>query len=460
MDESPVLTLFQTHNRTRIERFIEVAPSKKQVFFQLLPLLLHTNDPAMPGFIVNAPQGIVDYKPSSRALAVAKGFQRSFTYKRHSYFEFPLQGLYLINDYGSIYYPSDPEFDLLLVHSNKLPEQQIQLLEQKLESIAVWAQTFGIKLSYLLINKDSTITEPLPGDYLDRLYCNGLILAGSVPLWWLIPPEQDSPEKYQQAAQNLLSTQPTSVNVIDFGPLDTCSADTLFKEGCRQSINAMQHGLPAFLELLYRQTVIEQYPNAPRISASYKQQVYKLEDDTFLCDPNVLKSHYLADKLPESLLRLVRRSLYLLSHEKLTFDIKNAPHPWRRDALASLPTSWQWSHYNIKALDRRHNASFRERLEEFNQSGMLASKFNNLLTSFAKQHQLDVKNQQQTLMSIYRELFDSSPDMITTLPHNLLAEVGEEFLFLERSGSQANGVFMNKTILSHQKLLPYIVIIR
>ena len=459
MDESPVLTLFQTHNRTRIERFIEVAPSKKQVFFQLLPLLLHTNDPAMPGFIVNAPQGIVDYKPSSRALAVAKGFQRSFTYKRHSYFEFPLQGLYLINDYGSIYYPSDPEFDLLLVHSNKLPEQQIQLLEQKLESIAVWAQTFGIKLSYLLINKDSTITEPLPGDYLDRLYCNGLILAGSVPLWWLIPPEQDSPEKYQQAAQNLLSTQPTSVNVIDFGPLDTCSADTLFKEGCRQSINAMQHGLPAFLELLYRQTVIEQYPNATRISASYKQQVYKLEDDTFLCDPNVLKSHYLADKLPESLLRLVRRSLYLLSHEKLTFDIKNAPHPWRRDALASLPTSWQWSHYNIKALDRRHNASFRERLEEFNQSGMLASKFNNLLTSFAKQHQLDVKNQQQTLMSIYRELFDSSPDMITTLPHNLLAEVGEEFLFLERSGSQANGVFMNKTILSHQKLLPYIVII-
>ena len=140
MDESPVLTLFQTHNRTRIERFIEIAPSKKQVFFQLLPLLLHTNDPAMPGFIVNAPQGIADYQPSSRALSVAKVFQRSFTYKQHSYLDFPLQGLYLINDYGSIYYPADPEFDLLVVHSSKVPEQQIELLEQKLKSIVEWAK--------------------------------------------------------------------------------------------------------------------------------------------------------------------------------------------------------------------------------------------------------------------------------------------------------------------------------
>ncbi len=454
MDESPVLTLFQTHNRTRIERFIEIAPSKKQVFFQLLPLLLHTNDPAMPGFIVNAPQGIADYQPSSRALSVAKIFQRSFTYKQHSYLDFPLQGLYLINDYGSIYYPADPEFDLLVVHSNKVPEQQIQLLEQKLKSIVEWAKTFDIKLSYHLINEDSTISKPLPSDYLDRLYCNGLILAGSVPLWWLIPPEQDNPEEYRQAAQKVLSSRPVSVNVIDFGPVNTRSADTLFQEGYRHSINAMKNGLPAFLDLLYQRTIIDQYPNVPKLSSSYKQQVYGLEEDTFRCDPNVLKSLYLAGQLPESLLGLVRSSLYLLSDEKLTFDIKSPPHPWRRQALASLPTSWQWSHYNIKALDHRYKANFRERLKEFNQSGLLASKFNNLLISFAKQHQLDVKNQQQTLTSLYRELFDSSPDIISALPKNLLPEEGEEFLFLERAGSKLKWNIYEQDNTSSREISP------
>lgn len=436
MDDPQVLTLFQTHNRTRIERFIEVAPSKKQAVFQLLPLLFHTNNPAMPGFIENAPQGIADYQPSTRALDAAKIIQRSFNYKQHAFLEFPLQGLYLINDSGFIQYPARPEFDLLLVHTNKVSAKQISLLEEKMGLICDWALTFDIKITPRLANKDTIINEPLPSHYLDRLYSSGLVLAGGIPLWWLIPPKDDSPDNYRRAAQQFLAAQPVSATLIDFGPLTTRSSESLFQEGCQHSIDAMENGLPAFLGLIYQRTMIDQYPNTPWLSSAYKKKVHQLEKDTFQCEPIILKSEYLSNQLPQSLLGLVRSSLYLLCDEKLTFDIKNAAHPWRRIALDSLPTTWQWTSYNIKALDHRYKTSFRERLKEFNQTGLLTGKFNDLLVSFSQRHTLHVNDELRTLSSLYRELFDSSPDTITALPHNLQPEEGEEFLFLERASAK------------------------
>jgi len=432
MDLSQVQTLFQTHNRSRIERLIELAPNKKNLFFQLLPLLFHTNEPDMPGYITGAPQGIVEYQPNKQALDAAKIQQRSFNYKQQAFLTYPLQGLYLINDYGCLYYPNKPEYDLLLVHDANLADSEIQLLNDKLDLIVEWAQTFDITLKALLVNKATTLTKPLDSPYLDRLYCNGLILAGSVPLWWFIKLGEDSPENYHTATQKINTDHTFPVAVIDFGPLKNRSAQALYDQAYHHNINAMNNGLPAFLGLLYKRIVIENFESAPWLASAYKHAVYQKQKEAFFCDPNVLKTYYLSNKLPDSLIGLVRRSLYLLCEEKLSFDVKNPPHPWRRQSLLDFPKSWNWSDYNIKAIDHRYEARFRERLREYKQTNLLTSKLNSLLADFAKQHKLNTTAQQQQLTALHHELFSSSPAIIEVLPKKLLPEEGEEFLFLER----------------------------
>ncbi len=437
MDVSQVQKLFQTHNRSRIERLIELAPNKKQAFFQLLPLLFHTNEPEMPGFTLGAPQGLVEYQPTKRTLDAAKTLQRSFNFKQHAFLEYPLQGLYLINDYGSVYYPENPEYDLLLIHAANLSEDEIKHLNDKLDRIVKWALTFDIRLNTQLVNRAMTLTQPLDSHYLDRLYCNGLIFGGCAPLWWFIHLGADEPENYQAAIQKLNSEHNFSIATIDFGPLGKRSAKALFQQGYQESINAMNKGLPGFLGLLYERIVIEHFDDAPWLASAYKHAVYQNQKDTFFCDPNILKTYYLSNKLPTSILGLVRCSLYLLCEEKLSFDIKNAPYPWRRASLKAFPKLWDWSDYNIKAIDHRYEARFRERLKEFKQTRLLTEKLNNLLATFSQQHKLQTNTQQQELNSLHRELFASSPAMIEILPNKLLPEEGEEFLFLERDSTES-----------------------
>ncbi len=454
MELPQVLIDFQLHNRTRIERFIEVTPQKKQPFFLLLPLLFQSNEPNLPCYVPNAPQGITQYQPSAGAINSAKILHRGFNYKPHAFLQFPLQGLYLINDSGSLFYPENEEFDLLLVYADNVPKDQVSLLQKKLDEVVIWAETFDITITPTLISQSAHTHDPLPSDYVDRLYSSGLILAGSVPLWWFVPPEKDNETDYAQYATAAMSEHSATVSIVDFGPLRSRSAATVFKQGFTYSMRVMENGLPCFLDLLYHRTILEKFPDAPWLSSAYKKAIYHHAVDVFLCDPAVIKLYYLSTQLSESLLALVRRSFYLLCDEKLTFTIKNSPHPWRRSALEALPTGWSWSDYNIKAIDHRYEARFRERLTEFKQTGVLTQKFNSLLSSFAKQYQLDFSAEQKELNSLYRELFDNSPDIISALPLAYLPEEPEEFLFLDRNNDQQDWRLYDQENRGKQTLEP------
>ncbi|MDT8370708.1 MAG: class I adenylate cyclase [Gammaproteobacteria bacterium] len=429
MDLIEVTKLFNAHNRSRIERLLELAPPAHQTFLQFLPLIFQSNDSALPCYVEGAPFGIVDYQPSNKLLALAKKNHPTLSYSKHAFRHYPIQGLYLINDVGALYYPDDPQFDLWLIYSSDNTEQQIQLLKTKLHDSISLAKSLGIKLNARLLNDTAIKEYKIESDDLDRFYSSGLILAGSIPLWWLLTPEQEL--DYQTYARQLISTPPVDAAILDFGPLEKHSASVLVDTAIKASLAALNYGLPCFLELFFQQTLLDHLSDNLWLSPRYKQAIYSKETNTFFCEPLILKYELVSEKISSEFIPYLQRSLYLLANERLSSKVTSPRFPWRRDNMADLVNQWQWNKQELAELDQRNQAQIRQRLDEFKLTKTLTQQFNSTLSGVIKSSAPDASKKFVLLQKAFQDLFDSPPDVIPCLPESLIPDVSEDILFIE-----------------------------
>ena len=98
MDHNQIINRFLHLNRTRIERLSKLVTLQQQPFFKLLPFLIHTNIPDLPGYVSkDTPVGIIDYQVDDKTINDAEKLSPGFRYKRHGIRHYAVSGLYLIN---------------------------------------------------------------------------------------------------------------------------------------------------------------------------------------------------------------------------------------------------------------------------------------------------------------------------------------------------------------------------
>jgi len=433
MEPSDGIKHFLALNRSRIARLRELSPIPQQPFFELLPLIFHTNTTALPGFISNnAPAGISDFQPKDADLDAAKKFNNSFTFKRKALRHYPILGIYLINDNGGINYPDNAEFDLWVVHSAQVVSKELQLLEQKIDAVKNWAETLGLIINIRLFSLDALEQYPIAAYDLDRFYLNGLVLAGSIPLWWGISPEQEA--HYQQTVQQLKEQRRLSHNtILDFGPLSSePDPQTLFHQSYLQLNTAMDRGLESCLNLLYQQHLLTSHPDINWLSQTYKQAVYQGKRDPLQLDCQILKLQAIteASSLSTERLLLAQQALYIFFKERLSQPVANALYPWRRDFCRDLVYSWQWNDEQIAELDDRSQSRYRQCLNEYERLRSLLFDVGHSVLEFAKQQNLNIDTQH---LQQKQQLHDVAPDIITHLPPALLPASPEEALYIHRA---------------------------
>lgn len=429
MELLEVAKFFEAHNRSRTERLLELAPAEHQSFLQLLPLIFHSNDAALPSYIEGAPHGIVNYSPSDQLLATAKKFHPTLSYTKKSYRQYPIQGVYLINELGSLKYPHEPRFDLWLVYSSDITDEQTSALKAKLQSVVKVAKSIGIRLNARLLNDTAVKEHKITADDLDRLYLSGLILGGCLPAWWFISPEQD--QDYTHHTQQLLANPPKEFSLLDFGPLTKRNPAAVVDTAIKASLSAMQVGLPSFVELLYQQTLIAKFTDDNWLSPRYKQAIYSHESNTFLCEPLLIKFDLLSEKLAPSLLPYLRQSLYLQCGERLSVNVNMPRFPWRRESILDLVNEWQWEREQLVELDQRKQSPIRQRLAEFGLSKTLLKALNDTIFNFARSSVPDAAKKVLALKKAYQGLFEQSPDVIPRMPDAFIPESSEETIYIE-----------------------------
>lgn len=453
MEQDEALTHFQSLNRTRIERLRELAPKNQQSFFELLALLFHTNSHVLPEFVrQDIPAGIMDFQPSNTQIDAAKKLNPSFQYKRHVLRSYPIVGLYLINSNGLFNYQKQAQFELWLIHAANLTEDQQQALQYKLVAVTEWAATLGITVTARLLAEDRLNQQSFSNDELGQFYLNGLVLAGAVPLWWLIPPDSD----YQTTAQTLLKQRMLNrASVIDFGGLASAGslAQTLVNDGVELLHRGVDHGLTYLLPLLYLQYQLQQYPSIPWLSNDLKQSIYQGERDPLQVDCKLLQLKQLErSDISLEKLNFARQSFYIQAKERLSQKVSNPKFPWRRSFIASFSSSWSWQNDMFEQLDQRKNARHQQCLAEHQKTNPIFQEISESLTAFSKQQQITLVDHDQLIDQKLKLAVDDNPNMIQRLPMGLLAKRHEQHLYLYRFESDGDWKISNIELSSSNQL--------
>ncbi len=462
MEYEQALADFDSLNRNRLERLRELAPVKQQVFFDVLPLVFHTNNPILPiEFEPSTPAGIVGYQPKKSELDTAKLFNRDFQFKQASLRDYPIAGLYLVNDAGLVSYSAHPQFTLWIVLSATHKDEQAALLT-KTAHIEQWALSLGITVTHKLIIRQPTADYDFNFYELDNFYLNGLLVAGSIPTWWLFSAESDYAAEAHaiRNAPNLIK-----VPIIDLGDLAKPTSFPLQNLLSSLLNQQLDSGLDQLYQLAYLQFQLKQFGRFKPLSELMKLELALSENtiDMVQIDCNVLKLKQLEkSKLDDRTLQLVRESIYVEFKERLSQKISQPKYPWRRQFLVSLTESWQWNKVNFSPLDNRINANYAQCQSELTRTLPFLISVNQSLTKFCQQQGLQETPLQHSIIKRLNYLSsDKSDNLIPVLPERMRAKNSEQFLYIYRFKNQSDwrindtpvAKSSNPTLYRHESLL-------
>lgn len=437
MDHVEALSAFQTLNRTRIERLSTLLPVKAHLFLDVLPLLFQTNNPMLPGYISQeTPIGIVDYQPNNRALDAAKTINHALLYKRHSLHHYPIRGLYLINDNGLLNYQADMQFELWLIYGQGITAEELELLQQKITAICDWANSFlQIKLNSRLLN-EITISDDITPFDLDRFYLNGLLLAGLRPSWWTSPPaEQAPPLGTSQAPYH------HDNNALNFGVLISTaeSAQALLNRAVKGLDLAMDSNLESCLTLIFQGIQLQHYVDFSWLSEALKRAIYSGVSEPMLLDSSSLKLNYITQICNDSeTLFVAQQSFYILSRERLSKTVSQAPYTWRRTFIEQQYHAWQWPKDTTELIDKRGLSHYRQSLSEYQDVRQQITNAMQSIFLFAQQHKLNIEIARQKLEKKFKILFNTDQDAINCLPISFKPQSHQEQLYLARTSLTSN----------------------
>lgn len=176
---------FLALNRERVEALRSRFSDERRAFFDAIPVLIHNNHAALPGFVdFDVPCGIERYTPDRRALNAVRKVALSFVLERFVERRAQIQALYMAQLPGNALELS--VISTVATHA---------ALNEKLTRLVRYAADSGITLTTTLLDpveeqaRRSRVRNPCLSR--DTFYRSAILLAGRYPIWWLVPPQLD-----------------------------------------------------------------------------------------------------------------------------------------------------------------------------------------------------------------------------------------------------------------------------
>ncbi|WP_417501885.1 class I adenylate cyclase [Marinobacter sp.] len=359
-------------NRLRWQRAHSSLTYRQKVVLEILPLVFHTNHPALPGYLdVDCPYGLSHYQPDAATIGAARRLARTFSLRDEGKRRPDLQALFLMGSPGTLGHSVASDLDVWLCHRDDLPEPGIRRLERKAQKVTEWASSFGIELHVFVFSaadwREGRQHAEISGEscgsaqhylLLDEFYRTSIHLAGCYPLWWLIPSEQE--QHYRHCVNRLVDCRfIRGDEYIDFGAVPFIPTTEFLGAGVWQLYKGIDGPWKSILKLL----LIECYAQTqelPVLSRAFKQAVFSGVTDVDALDPYVMLyqrlEHWLTETGADARLDLVRRSLYIKAGLPLTRvegGGEQGADVWRVGLLQNLISRWGWQKKQIELLDNR-----------------------------------------------------------------------------------------------------------
>lgn len=408
-------------NGARLARTRSALEPRQQILLDLLPLLFHVNHPLLPGYVSHqTPAGVSEYSPSRLDVERAQRVTRSFVHHRELHLKRRIHGLFLMGSSGTVAQSDKSDLDIWVCHQSDLDAAEIELLRHKCSDIERWAATLGLEVHFFLMEPEKFRLgqrEGVSGEdcgstqhylLLDEFYRTGLLLAGRIPIWWLIPPDEE--HRYDQYTEHLRHKRfVRSAETIDFGTVVHIPAGEFIGAGVWQLYKAIDSPYKSVIKLLLTEVYASEYPRVEPLSCTFKRAIYNQRIDIDELDPYVmmyrkLEAYLIARNEPQRL-ELVRRCLYFKVGKAISKGPTQRTKSWQRELLENLVRQWQWPPHQLAMLDARPQWKIGRVLTEQKE---LVRELNNsyrFLLEFARRTQAGAIINSQDMTVLGRKLF-------------------------------------------------------
>jgi adenylate cyclase class 1 len=409
-------------NNGRIRTVRNALKQRQQIFLDILPLLLHYNEVQLPGYVSDrCPTGIYDYVPDTVAADAARKLIKHYSDKRMPLREYHIYALYLIGSTGTIAYTDRSDLDIWVCHRSDMADEDIQLLKQKCRLLSDWAATLDLEANFFVLTPESirdgqieTMSYESSGSaqhllLIEEFYRSGLLLAGRIPAWWLVPPEHEN--NYYQHLETLLAKKIITENdIIDFGDVNTIPATEFYGAALWQLNKAINSPYKSMLKLLLMEAYASEYPKTELLCTHLKRAIYEGETNIDKLDSYVLMigklDDYLSTQESKERIDLARKCFYFKVHEWLTGN--NSQEKSRTyEIMSELTTRWNWTHDQLLLLDSRETWKIDRVLEE---RSILVDELTNsyrMMTDLVRQHTAETSISQEDLNILGRRLYSA-----------------------------------------------------
>ena len=412
---------FMEVNSGRLERTKSALPARHQRFLDVLPLLLHVNHPLLPGYNNSTTPAIIgDYKPDQPTLQQAQCLTRSFKYKHHPKANPDIYSVFLMGSTGTIAHSASSDMDVWVVYRPELDQSQIDDLRVKLDSITEWAKSIGLEAYFFLMNPVSFRQgerQTLEGEdcgsaqhylLLDEFYRTALLVAGSYPLWWLVPPDEEI--NYPLIAETLLSKRfIRAKETIDFGGISELPAGEFIGAGMWHLYKGVDSAYKSVLKICLTEIYAAEHPNVESLSHYFKQAIYNNQLDLDELDPYIMVyrkiEHYLEEKDDLQRLELIRRCLYFKINIPMSKTKSVKLRTWRWLLMRKFVTEWNWDKTILERLDNRQHWSVMEIFAERNALVNQLTLSYRYLADFASRHSDSITINHRDMIVLGRKLY-------------------------------------------------------
>ncbi|RMG29336.1 MAG: class I adenylate cyclase [Gammaproteobacteria bacterium] len=445
-------------NRDRLQRVFLGIRDRQRIFLDVLPLLFHINHPLLPGYYSSkVPYGISGYRPDDRAVKAARRLSRSFRLARPLVQREDITALYLMGSSGTIAYSSHSDFDIWVCVRSGLSPHERELLARKTAGIESWAAGFGLEVHFFLMNDEAFRRGELPrlseessgsSQYhllLDEFYRTSLLLAGRMPIWWLVPAEHE--KRHDEYVTRLVSRRFVKPEeFVDFGGLGRMSPGEFFGAAVWQLYKAVSSPYKAVLKILLMESYAAEYPELRMLSVRMKEAVQRREIDLDQMDPYIQMfrrvEEYLLTNGELERLELARRCFYFKVNERLSVTGGHRTLSWRRELMRELVESWGWTPGHLRMLDERPHWKVQRVLEERHALVEALRQSYEVLSDFARLHEGAPAIDPEELNLLGRRLytaFERKAGKVDLVNPGISNDLGEERVSLHQVTTGAHG---------------------
>ncbi len=472
---SDILKRFQGLNTERFRRAYDACTERGQNLLDVLPLLLHSNHPMLPGYISqNTPCSIYDYFPDGRAVHAAKSLAKSFKLQQKAHLTRDILSVFLMGSSGTVAHSGQSDFDIWVVMRDGVDPELLEELELKLSKISKWAASINMEVHFFIMFKDhfrKDINVNAEGEHcgtaqhfllLDEFYRTAIWVAGQMPLWWLIPPE--SSKDYDEFAHYICQRKFIAADdFIDFGGIAELPSNEYLGAGLWHLYKALDNPYKSTMKLMLMEVYAAHAPHTVPLSQEYKEMVYAGQASLNELDAYVMvfrkieaffKMHLQYDRLD-----FLRQCFYLKVGIKLSKLKGRRNLSWRQQFLLELVDEWGWREHTLEYLDGRSNWKISTVVVERQKLVKDLNLSYRFLADFARKDQSIAKVSQQDVTRLGRKLyatFDRKAGKIERLNTGIAFDLTEhELTLIEQVSEQRTSWTLYAGAISHKDAAKY-----